>query len=64
MSSGSLDISSMTSEEVDIASKTSMSIGRDDTGVEAKMQIQDNVNTRKTSIVTNTKVLCAGLLVS
>jgi hypothetical protein len=54
----------MTSEEVDIASKTSMSIGRDDTGVEAKMQIQDNVNTRKTSIVTNKKVFCAGPLVS
>jgi hypothetical protein len=54
----------MTSEEVDIAAKISMFIGRDDIGVEAEMQIQDNFSTRKSCIVTNTKVLCAGLLVS
>jgi hypothetical protein len=64
MSSGSLDISSMTSEEVDITSKISMSIGRDGTGVEAEMQIQDNFSTRKSCIITNKKVSCVGLLVS
>jgi hypothetical protein len=53
MSSGSLDISSMTSEEVDITSKISMPIERDDTGVEAEMQIQDNFSTRKSCIITN-----------
>jgi hypothetical protein len=53
MSSGSLDISSMTSEEVDITSKISMPIERDDTGVEAEMQIQDNFGTRKSYIITN-----------
>jgi hypothetical protein len=47
MPSGSLDISSMTSEEEDITTKISMSIGRDGTCVEAEMQIQDNFSTRK-----------------
>jgi hypothetical protein len=43
----SLDISSMTSEEVYITSKISMSIGRDGTCVEAEMQIQDSFSARK-----------------
>jgi hypothetical protein len=37
----------MTSEEVYITSKISMSIGRDGTGVEVEMQIQDSFSTRK-----------------